>query len=673
MASGSLDALIVPVAEAVLALEDLLAAANGGGALLGQLGYALPAAANAEPLFTDVAAKVASLAASAAAVAQAYADGTWQNASFLPKVLALANAVAASIETAEQLPAKAQTVFAAVPDFLAHAPLDELPRRLVDRLIVVYLRKERPRVAAVLSLLALTSDEYVPADDFNPDYRRLRVEWERIPRWFTAPGQVLADAYGWGSAAFNSSDVLERLDTMLALFGVMALADPLPDALAPLAPPAERLQLPLFSGTVDVPPDGLAGAVLGLRIGRAETAADRDDAGLAITPYADGAAGVSFDLAPGWTLAAKGALDAEGLAVVIQPHTGVRLEAAAAISAEVGVTLARDGSALGPLILFGSAGATRLEIAQIALGLVASTSPAGQDASIELGLHGISLVVQAGEGDGFLKVVLPADPLEIKFDLTLGASAKRGIYFSGGAGFEYTFHVNAQLGPIAIDTIDLAIAVTPTALDVVATTTGALELGPLTAVVEKIGLDTKLSFGQPGNLGRANLGFGFHPPTGLGLSIDASVVSGGGFLSFDVEKQQYSGILQLSIQDVVDVKAIGILNARLPDGRPGYSLLLIITGEFPPIQLGMGFTLNGVGGLIAINRTVVVDVLRAGVRDGGLDAILFPPDPLSHVASLLGTLSAVFPVAENRYVFGPMVRIGWGSPTLITLDLALIL
>ncbi|HEX8112425.1 MAG TPA: DUF6603 domain-containing protein, partial [Kofleriaceae bacterium] len=47
--------------------------------------------------------------------------------------------------------------------------------------------------------------------------------------------------------------------------------------------------------------------------------------------------------------------------------------------------------------------------------------------------------------------------------------------------------------------------------------------------------------------------------------------------------------------------------------------------------------------------------------------------PLSHVASLLGTLSAVFPVAENRYVFGPMVRIGWGSPTLITLDLALIL
>ena len=40
---------------------------------------------------------------------------------------------------------------------------------------------------------------------------------------------------------------------------------------------------------------------------------------------------------------------------------------------------------------------------------------------------------------------------------------------------------------------------------------------------------------------------------------------------------------------------------------------------------------------------------------------------------MIRTLSAVFPVAPNRFVVGPMVRLGWGSPPILTLDIAILL
>jgi hypothetical protein len=99
---------------------------------------------------------------------------------------------------------------------------------------------------------------------------------------------------------------------------------------------------------------------------------------------------------------------------------------------------------------------------------------------------------------------------------------------------------------------------------------------------------------------------------------------------------------------------------------------LIITAEFPPIQLGYGFTLNGVGGMIGANRTMAMDVLRADLHSGGLESILFPPDPVAHAHEVISNLREGFPVAEGRFVLGPMVKLGWGSPSIISLSLGLI-
>src|SRR5204862_222821 len=109
------------------------------------------------------------------------------------------------------------------------------------------------------------------------------------------------------------------------------------------------------------------------------------------------------------------------------------------------------------------------------------------------------------------------------------------------------------------------------------------------------------------------------------LSADAAVVRGGGYLFFDPDRAQYAGVLHLEFEKLT-LNAFGLLTTRLPDGSPGFSLLIIVQASgFTPIQLGFGFTLNGVGGLLGINRTVAVDVLRAGVRDRTLDAIMFSP------------------------------------------------
>jgi hypothetical protein len=91
------------------------------------------------------------------------------------------------------------------------------------------------------------------------------------------------------------------------------------------------------------------------------------------------------------------------------------------------------------------------------------------------------------------------------------------------------------------------------------------------------------------------------------------------------------------------------------------------------VQLGYGFTLQGVGGILGVNRTVAVDAMRAGVRAGTLGSVLFPEDPVRNAPQIVSDLGALFPPAPGRFLFGPLVQLGWGTPTLLTLELGLIL
>jgi hypothetical protein len=52
---------------------------------------------------------------------------------------------------------------------------------------------------------------------------------------------------------------------------------------------------------------------------------------------------------------------------------------------------------------------------------------------------------------------------------------------------------------------------------------------------------------------------------------------------------------------------------------------------------------------------------------------MFPRDPIRNAPQIISDLSRIFPPAEGQFVFGPMAKIGWGTPTLVEISLAIVI
>jgi hypothetical protein len=325
-------------------------------------------------------------------------------------------------------------------------------------------------------------------------------------------------------------------------------------------------------------------------------------------------------------------------------------------------------------LIVGAADGTRLEIGSMKVSATLALDVHDPQYGLALDLGPSSLVVSTGDGDGFLKEVLPADGLRATFDLGLGYSNKGGLAFHGGAGLDVTLPMSLSLADaVALTGVHLGLSAKATGIIAEISAVAALDIGPVHAMVDRIGLVAVMTFPDTGgNLGVADLAFGFKPPTALALTVDAGPVTGGGSLVFDPDRGMYAGAMQLSFEGI-EVRAVGLLTTRLPGGAAGFSLLVLVSADFPPVQLGLGFMLVGVGGLLGIHRTVAVEALRAGLKAGALGAVLSPPDPTANPAQVVASLAGLFPPAAGRHLFAPTARIVWGAPVLITIDLALVL
>ena len=192
-------------------------------------------------------------------------------------------------------------------------------------------------------------------------------------------------------------------------------------------------------------------------------------------------------------------------------------------------------------------------------------------------------------------------------------------------------------------------------------------------VIDGMGFSTALREADPGDIGPFDVGIDFIPPEGLGLSVDLDAVKGGGYLYFDFDKGRFVGVGKLKVKDKFTIKIIGILLTKLPGNPDGYSFLLMVTVEGMNADLGFGFTLTGVGGLIALHRSMNLQALRDGVRNKTIDNILFPDDPINDIAVIVSDLERVFPVQEGRHTFGLMAQVKWGKPQLITGEIGLMI
>jgi hypothetical protein len=310
-----------------------------------------------------------------------------------------------------------------------------------------------------------------------------------------------------------------------------------------------------------------------------------------------------------------------------------------------------------PFLSFGSPKGIHFEVAKLQMSLEVTSESQFVDVGGTLDFIGMLLAIQGGDGDGFLNKILPSNPIEIKADIGLDISLRKGIKFRGGVGFETVISINKTiLDTLMIESLYLALSIKQEQLQAVIAATANAKIGPVSATVEKIGLMLKYDF-QQGK--ESNLGLGFKPPTGIGLSIDSSIASGGGYLSID--DGNYAGILQLDIADTVSITAIGILTTRMPDGTKIFSLKFFGMAEFSPIQLGFGFFLDGLGLAVAIHCSMNGDALRKSVYTGSLNSLMFPPDPIKNAVKIISDLQSFFPPEEGCYAFGIMVKLGWGG------------
>ena len=546
-----------------------------------------------------------------------------------------------------------------VADFVAN-----LSRNLVDYLLVSYVEAAMPAGAAALELLGVverSAQNVGSIDPATPPYVKKALHFDHLSRAFSNPNEHLRTLYGWGNNDFDGTVLLAKLEKLLLALGLPVLRN------TAVTPHRLNMLFVELSATTGPPPPGLQLLLKHLFTvgGVYELIEDSWRAEFGLQAQLPLEAGIV--LKPDWSV------------TVVPPTPG-------AIQGEVfGRWIATPPPGQTKLILLGQEGAGRLEIGQLRTEVRVDLAWDGARATSELivegEIDGGSIVIDATEGDGFLAKILPGTRIQADFGLLMGMSSERGFYFQGSSALEIRLPVHVEIGPIALEglTLTLKVGQNPdsgiTELPISLGADIKATLGPLTAVVQNMGLTAKFSFptDHSGNLGGGTqLDFAFKPPNGVGLSIDAGGIKGGGFLYLDADKGEYVGALELEFQQLFSLKAIGLINTKLPDGTEGFSLLIIIVAEFTPIQLGFGFTLNGVGGLLGLNRTVRIEALRAGVRDGALNSVLFPTDVVANVTRIISDLKHIFPPRR-----GTSSSDRWpssaGARSILTLELGLLL
>lgn len=68
-----------------------------------------------------------------------------------------------------------------------------------------------------------------------------------------------------------------------------------------------------------------------------------------------------------------------------------------------------------------------------------------------------------------------------------------------------------------------------------------------------------------------------------------------------------------------------------------------------------------------------LEVLREGIKTNTLKSILFPEDVVANISRIVSDIQQVFPVQVDHFIIGPMGKIGWGTPPILTLELGLLL
>jgi hypothetical protein len=570
------------------------------------------------------------------------------------------------------------------------APLDDpdLWVELADTLVISQLERAQPALAAVLRLAGVIRGQTMSASANRPAATTVEVvAFDDLTKLLSTPGDLLKDAYGWKSqAGLDQQALLSAVVRAARTVGMHAvIVPPLHDVGShywPSGPPAglaaadvTLYEIRNVSSSAGGTGPGYEYARVALQVipipDRGSTSGPAE--GVWIGAYGDASLSTSQPLGHGTTLTLSGGESGALPPGIELVPAGPALSAVTSTGAtEIALQLQVAPGA--PWRPFGAATGSRVEIKDLTFGIELKNDPQRAEARVRAETSKITVTLDFSDADGFLGRFLPSTPQVIEASGALLWSSRTGVTFEGQGAITLTFPLDADIGPLHFTQLTVEVGI-GTGLQLDVAVDAGLALGPISASVQKIGLraattDPKSSSAVV-SFDKLGLGLGFRPPDGAGLGIEAGPVGGGGFVSFDEVKQQYAGALELLIPEL-SLTAIGLITTKMPDGSKGFSMLVIIAVELPPIQLGFGFTLNKVGGLVGVNRGFDTDALASGLRAGTLDSIMFPQNVVENAPKIINDIATIFPVAEGTYVFGPMVGLGWGTPTLVALDLGLV-
>ncbi|WP_127507593.1 DUF6603 domain-containing protein [Actinoplanes solisilvae] len=539
--------------------------------------------------------------------------------------------------------------------------LGVLARRIADYLVISTLEVSRPRLTFLLKLLGLIDWSVVPEDLAAPSsvgHIRKAIRLDRLGDLVSDPVAHFANVHGWGTAAFDPGEIFLLVagfyDDEVAIDGGLLGADAF-----------------LTKGPFTWRRDSSANPP-GLRL----------DVDAELRQAVEGRVEVNES----WGTTLTGAVTASGgLTAGLTPPFRITVEPKAAeVAGKLSITVNRNERAR-PFTIVGGNGLIELTADDVSIGAelevgASTTGVVEVQPRVFSDLSGLTLTLGQEGADGFIASLLAGLNLTGRFDLGLEWRGDDGLVVRAAGGLETAIGMHQSLGPISFETLYLILRLTDDGqLTLEVSTALSGTLGPFAAAVDRIGALLTLSFSDDDGDSQARYGMldaalAFKPPNGVGLSLDLEILRGGGYLFIDADRGEYAGAVELVFAQFLALSAIGLITTRMPDGGDGFSLLVIVTAEFgTPLQLGFGFTLNAVGGLVGINRSARLEELAAGVRDGSIESVMFPADVVANAPRIISDLRRFFPPEEGTFLIGLMAKLGWGAPTLVTASLGVII
>ena len=291
-------------------------------------------------------------------------------------------------------------------------------------------------------------------------------------------------------------------------------------------------------------------------------------------------------------------------------------------------------------------------------------------------VEGLNFNISLGAMNAFFEKILKGDIDITLKELSLGYGLQDGLTFNGDYKIRIPLKPTIDLKAIKLDNLALELGSAGNGfsfggLGLSLNLNFTADLGVLAFTFPDLGFGFDFNFMTPDfHFGDFDFSPTIKLPDGLGLAIDiADVVKGAGIVKWDLPKGEFMGAFNLDVIDLFEVGALFLLNTKMPDGSKGYSFAGALSVFFKTgIQLGMGFSLTGIGASLGLNRRIDVDKMRDAVYDGSLESVMFVKDlSLDNLSTILASMTAFYPVAKDHFFFGAMVQITWGEILNFTL------